>query len=270
METTTSKKSIQVRVAAITHIGRVRTTNQDAHVVAKLGVPGAPVAEAELLDPCDQPLLLAIADGMGGAQAGEVASALAIDALLRELPASSPDWGTALRVAVEQANRDVWSAGQDPARAGMGTTLTSVVLDGVHAYVAEVGDSRAYLLRDGALRLLTHDQSYVQMLVDIGELKPAEAAASPLKNVLLSAIGHAESITAEMVQVDLEPGDTLLLCCDGLSNELSADELLRLLARPLSPTECCAALVTAANDKGGNDNITAIVARICARPEGRA
>jgi serine/threonine protein phosphatase PrpC len=256
---------ITLRVAAASDIGRVRARNEDAHVIAHLGAAATPPlgdVPDELLDPTAKPVLMAIADGMGGEMAGEMASALAIEALRRALPSDSPDWNNALRAAVEYANKQVWTAGQDPARKGMGSTLTVVCVHGVHAYLAEVGDSRAYLLRDGELRLLTHDQSYVQMLVDIGALKPSEAENSPMKNVLLSAIGQGDQVKVDMGHLELRAADTLLVCCDGLSNEVAAPDICRTLQRRLPPAETCATLIAMANAHGGRDNISVIVATV--------
>jgi serine/threonine protein phosphatase PrpC len=265
VESKTMPRRIALHVAAASDIGHVRPSNEDAHLIAHLGAIGAaPLGDApdELLDPTAKSVLLAVADGMGGHRAGQIASALAIEALRRVLPPDSPDWNDALRAAVEYANKEVWTAGQDPSRTGMGSTLTVVCVHGVHAYLAEVGDSRAYLLRDGELRLLTHDQSYVQMLVDIGALKPNEAEHSPMKNVLLSAIGQHDHVKVDMGHLELRAADTLLLCCDGLSNEVAAVDICRVLERRQPPAETCAALIAMANDHGGNDNITVIVATV--------
>jgi serine/threonine protein phosphatase PrpC len=256
---------IALRVAAGSDVGRVRATNEDAHVIAHLGANAAASlsdAPDELLDPSTQPVLLAVADGMGGHRAGQIASALAIERLQHALPSNSPDWNDALRTAVEYANKEVWTAGQDPSRHGMGSTLTVVCVHGAQADLAEVGDSRAYLLRDGELRLLTHDQSYVQMLVDAGALQPSEAEHSAMKNVLLSAIGQGDDVAVDMGHIELRVGDALLVCCDGLSNEVEAADIRGVLERGLPPAEACAALIAMANQHGGKDNITVIVARV--------
>lgn len=262
-ETITEPVRFVLRVAANSHIGQVRETNEDAHVVAMLGtadVSSTDSAQDEVFDPYIKPVLLAIADGMGGHEAGELASALAIESLRRALPPDSPDWKSTLRDAVEAANREVWTAGQAPSHLGMGSTLTAVCVHGADAYVAEVGDSRAYLLRDGQLRLLTHDQSYVQMLIDMGELTPEQGEHSLMKNVLLSAIGQGESVKVDLGCIRLQLEDTLLVCCDGLSNEVAADEIREVLSRHYLPSVACATLIRMANDHGGRDNITVVVA----------
>lgn len=243
-------------VAAATDPGLVRRSNEDAHVVCVVG--GEPT-DGGTFD-TEKPLLMAVSDGMGGAAAGEVASALVVDALRRHLPHDSEDWGSSLELAVERANREVWTAGRDPQRRGMGATLTAVCVHGEDAHVAEVGDSRAYLMRDDELRLLTHDQSFVQMLLDSGAITPAEATHSPLKSVLLAAMGEKPDVSVDVSSVELRPGDRLLICCDGLSNELTAPEIHALVASSATPAEACTRLIAAANDHGGKDNITVIVA----------
>lgn len=255
--------SYLLHVAAATDIGRVRKTNEDAHVVACLGAPiAAPLAAGQeaQFDPTIRPVLLAVSDGMGGAAAGEVASALAIEALRRSLPPNSPDWDTTLRDAVGQANREVWTAAQLPSRHGMGATLTAVCVHGHDAHLAEVGDSRAYLLRAGLLTLLTHDQSYVQMLLDAGAITEEEAEQSPLKNIILAAMGQKEDVRVDIGRIRLMPGDKILVCCDGLSNELTTAEIQAVLLERRTPSEACARLIFLANEHGGRDNISVVLA----------
>jgi PPM family protein phosphatase len=250
-----------VAVAGATDIGRVRDINEDAYIISPLDEPDPVVRPRDDLSHTSvRPLLLAVSDGMGGAQAGEVASTLTLDALRRSLPGRSTDWSAALRDAVECANREVWRAGRDPGREGMGATLTAVCLHENWAYIAEVGDSRAYLLRDGEIRLLTHDQSYVQVLLDVGALKPDEAAHSPMKNLILAAMGHEADVPVDLGRVEVQVNDRLLLCSDGLSNELDAAEIRDVVAASATPAAACARLIAAANGHGGRDNITVIVA----------
>lgn len=251
-------------VAAATHVGRVRTTNEDAYLVSYLGTAGdqtPAVAPERRYDTSCAPVLISVSDGMGGAAAGEVASALTIEALRRSLPPTSPDWTASLRQAVERANRAVWTEGHAlSARRGMGATLTAVCVHGVTAHIAEVGDSRAYLLRRGRLSLLTHDQSYVQLLVDAGAISPAEAASSPLKNILTQAMGQSEDVRVEIGHLRLETGDVILVCCDGLSNEVTADTIRGALETTRPASAACARLIELANDNGGRDNITVVLA----------
>ena len=160
---------------------------------------------------------------------------------------------------MRRANADVIEAAQVKGRHGMGATLTAVLVDQTTAYVAEVGDSRAYLLRAGQLKQLTRDQSLVQMLVDQGLMKPEEAESSPRKNILLQAMGSVDEVHAAIGQVELRQGDKLLICSDGISNAVTHGELLQILARN-APWPACAQLVQLANDRGGEDNLTAVVA----------
>ena len=171
-------------VAAETDVGRVRANNEDAYLAAPLAAGSEKVRPGRdgHFDAGLHPVLLAVSDGIGGNAAGEVASALVVDSLRRFLPADSSDWGVSLREAVERTNREVWDTAQAGDTRGMGATLTAVCVHGCDAHIAEVGDSRAYLLRDGDLALLTHDQSYVQLLLDAGLLEEEEAQHSPLRH----------------------------------------------------------------------------------------
>ena len=262
---TNEARPIRALVSAATDVGRVRSSNEDAFVVASLGAPiAAPLSAgtdaAFALDAV--PLLLAVSDGMGGAAAGEIASALVVASLRRSLPATSDDWDAAIKAAVERANREVWTAGRAPEKRGMGATLTAVCIHGLTAHVAEVGDSRAYRLCRGKLEQITRDQSYVQMLLDAGAISPAQAVDFPMKNIILTAMGVEPSVRVELGQIALVPGDRLLVCCDGLSNEVSADVIAHELAAATTPAAACTRLVQLANDHGGNDNITVVVAFI--------
>lgn len=260
-----------LHVAAMTDVGRVRSSNQDSLMIAPLAGEGLPIVDnraGATLSVEPRPVLLAVSDGMGGAAAGEVASALVVESLRRALPAESADWDASIHAAVAQANQDVWSAAQTPERRGMGATLTAVCVHSNEAHIAEVGDSRAYLQRGGELRQVTRDQSYVQMLLDAGAVSPDEAAQSPMKNVILSAMGIKPEIRVEVGRFRLEAGDTILVCCDGLTNEVADDDIAHVLSTARSPAEACATLVQLANDHGGKDNITVIVAQLAASNDG--
>jgi serine/threonine protein phosphatase PrpC len=252
--------SISLHAAGRTDVGRTRKINEDAFTIVDLSNPTQPWSgEAEITG---RRVLLAVSDGMGGHQAGEVASALVIETVVKSLAANaaeSPDH--ALELAVRDANQAVRAEADRKGTQGMGATLTAIVVDGQDAWIAEVGDSRAYLLRDGQLRQLTRDQSLVQMLVDAGALTAEQARNSPRKNVILQAIGPAPSLTAAIVRLLLRRGDRLLICCDGLSNELDDERLAAIVGEPDLATACEHA-ISAANDHGGNDNITAIIAGI--------
>jgi serine/threonine protein phosphatase PrpC len=262
-------------VAAKTDVGRVRTSNEDAFVIADVG-SGAPVdaATQELRQVVpDRGLLLALSDGMGGHQAGEVASALVLDSLRAALRGDG-DVPTARRIelAVQRANTDVVEAAKTADKKGMGATLTALLIEGADAYLAQVGDSRAYLLRDGRMRQLSRDQSLVQLLVDGGVMTAEEAKHAPQKNVILQAMGLTSDVRVAVARLQLRRGDTVLICCDGLSNAVSDDELGSLLVGS-TPGDACQRAIALANERGGEDNLMVIVARFdggaLMPPEGR-
>lgn len=249
-----------LNVAGRTDVGRTRPHNEDAFVIIDLAEPGRPWTGP--VDIAGHRVVLAVSDGMGGHEAGEVASAIVIDTLVKSLAAHAtapPD--QALELAVREANQAVRAAATAQDKQGMGATLTAVLIDGDDAWIAEVGDSRAYLLRNGQLRQLTRDQSFVQMLVDAGAITPEEAKTSPRKNVILQAIGTQPTLTAAIARLLLRRGDRLLVCCDGLSNELADPELAAILAEP-EPVAAAEHAIAAANEHGGHDNITAIIAHV--------
>ena len=213
-------------------------------------------------------VVLVVSDGMGGAQAGEVASGIVIDRLREAMrafagiaPAGEDMRDAALRRVVQDVSHHVRLAARAPDKKGMGATLTMAWLQNRVAIFAQVGDSRGYLLREGKIQQVTHDQSFVQMLVDSGALTAEAAEASPQKNVIMQVMGQEDELDVVLGRVTLNPGDRLLLCSDGLSNMVEAADLPKLVA--ISPLEeACASLVDAAKDGGGEDNITAVVAEV--------
>lgn len=229
------------RVAGLSDLGRKRRQNEDAFV-------------------CEPPLF-AIADGMGGAQAGEVASRLAA-AAIEEGAAAIAD-GEGVATVVRAANARIFErAVQDPSVAGMGTTATVALVDEQDSSVtiAHVGDSRAYRYRDGALEQLTSDHSLVGELVRSGRLTEAEAAVHPHRSVITRALGTDADVEVDTLTLDAAPGDLLLLCSDGLSAMVRDDEIERLLsAHGGDPQKAAHALVGAANAAGGEDNITVVL-----------
>jgi protein phosphatase len=227
--------------AGVTDPGRRRLRNEDAFI-------------------CEPPLF-AVADGMGGARAGEVAAGLAA-AALEEAGAETrgPDEIAALLV---EANRRIWERSlQDPATAGMGTTVTAMLLD-PHSdtvAVAHVGDSRAYRLRDGELEQLTTDHSLVAELVESGVLTPEEAERHPQRSAITRALGTEATVDVDAFTVDAEPGDVFLVCSDGLSSMVPDDEIAAIVADGSGDLgEASEALVRAANAHGGEDNITVVL-----------
>ena len=223
--------------AALSDIGLQRSSNEDSFI--------------------DQPPLFAVADGMGGAQAGEVASRLAVETL-RERAAA----GDSLSEAAAEANRRIFKlAVENPDHAGMGTTLTALRLAGERAELAHVGDSRAYLLRDQAMTQLTDDHSLVGEWMREGTMTPEEAMASRYRSVLSRALGTEDEVEVDHEEVDLRAGDVLLLCSDGLSGTVPDDKIkAALLGR--APEEAARRLVREAKSRGGHDNITVVVVRL--------
>lgn len=254
---------ITVKAYGITDRGRVRENNEDTLLIAHLAKVSrtAPPAQAISFEAA-YPVLLAVSDGMGGAAAGEVASALVVQVLGRFMASAGSNWDDATRVAVEQANRQVWQAAQQPGHQGMGATLTMVCVHGTEAHIAEVGDSRAYLIRSGHIRQITHDQTFVQVLLDVGAIEPEAAKQHPMRNVLLQAMGKSPDVRAAVARLELRRDDRLLLCSDGLSNKVSADEMLAVILDTPSLEATCQRLVALANERGGQDNITVIIASL--------
>ena len=222
-------------VGARTDVGRVRSGNEDSFMV-------------------HEPLF-AVADGMGGHQGGEVASNLALETLQK---ASGPD---DLADTVREANRAVYEkAAGNPRLAGMGTTLTAVIVETEQAFrLAHIGDSRLYLLRDGKLDRITTDHTVVERLVGEGRLTPAEAEIHPQRNILTRALGVDAEVEVDEERVDVRVGDRLLLCSDGLTGMVEDEEIHRILAEQGDPQAAADLLVEAANTAGGQDNITAVV-----------
>lgn len=235
--------TLVARHGALTDIGLHRKTNEDTFVV--------------------QPPLYAVCDGMGGANAGEVASGLAAETLAVEVAK-----GTPLHVAAEAANTAVFQRAHDNLeQTGMGTTLTAFVLEGAVARFAHIGDSRAYLLRDGELRQVSDDHSLVGEMVRDGRLTEAEAAIHPHRSILSRALGTEPQARIDEFTEDLLPGDRLLLCSDGLSGPVSADDIRVALTRS-DPQQAAERLILEARRQGGPDNITAVVVRVDEAPHG--
>jgi protein phosphatase len=225
--------------------GRKRRRNEDSYVVA--------------------PPLFAVADGMGGAQAGEVASRLAAAAL--EDSDSGTLSGPELVISlINEANRRVYErAASDPATSGMGTTMTVALVEGGRVTIGHVGDSRAYLVRNGGLEQLTEDHSLVNELLKSGKLSREEADVHPQRSVITRAVGTDPDVDVDAFTVDAVEGDVFLLCSDGLTDMVSDEEILEVLERHRDDLDRAAkALVSAANRGGGEDNITVIAFAIAA------
>ncbi|MDY6054843.1 PP2C family protein-serine/threonine phosphatase [Micrococcus sp.] len=236
--------------AAVTHVGAVRQLNEDSWTTV-----GEPL------------ILAAVADGMGGHEAGEVASAAAVETLRRRAPealaAGTPHTPEDLGLLVHEADRAVVEAGGG--RAGTTLTVLACLDTGAGRWaVANVGDSRVYLRPVGTpvLQQLTVDHSAVQMLVDAGELTPAEARVHPRRNVITRALGSAEPLVVDVAEIDVTAGDTILLCSDGLTGELTDEEIRAVIDDAQDLPSAAERLVEAALWRGGRDNITAVLVRI--------
>ncbi|HEX8911324.1 MAG TPA: Stp1/IreP family PP2C-type Ser/Thr phosphatase [Humisphaera sp.] len=259
--------TLRILHAGLTDTGRVRPGNEDAWAVdASQG-------------------LYIVADGMGGHAAGEIAARLVVESLPKMVRKRVPGGGNAgdgsvdgdspaaaghpptsaalarrLRSAVSRLSRDVYeTAMTEPGLRGMGATVVAAMVRGSEAVVVHMGDSRAYLLRGGKLKLLTKDHSVVQALIDAGQITPEEAETHPARNRITASVGMPGDPTPDSKRVDLQPGDKLLLCTDGLAGMIPDEEIRGLLDRRESPAAACQTLIDAANAAGGHDNITAVV-----------
>jgi serine/threonine protein phosphatase PrpC len=208
-------------------------------------------------------MLLLVCDGMGGENAGEIASALAVEVISSHLSSSKePDAAVALRAAVDHANELVVAAADEPDKKGMGTTVVAVLIRDGEAYTAEVGDSRAYVLRGGALTQITKDQTYVQLLLDQGLMTPETIKGSMAKNVVLQALGKAPELIVAQRRLALRGGDRVLVCSDGLSSFVTEVEICDVLMSHESVHAACSKLVAMANERGGKDNVTVVMALV--------
>ena len=237
-------------VGSATDVGLVRSNNQDQLLVS----PG----------------LYAVADGMGGHAAGEVASSTAVSALAAAFEATDHHTAASLESAAKAANRAVWEqARTNRSMFGMGTTLVALAVverqDGTNGLTAaHIGDSRLYAYRDGTLKQVTVDHSLVQELVDDGQISEAQAAVHPQRHVLTRALGVEPNIEVDIIDLAPRHGDRYLLCSDGLPREVSDDQIAAVLSRFPNPVEAAKELVAVANLRGGNDNITVVVIDVLA------
>ena len=263
--------SVRVSVFGKTDLGRTRDHNEDTFLVADLTTGNAslqPEVRNHQIGPRGS--LFMVADGMGGAAAGELASAMAADVIHRHMatawahdgnPAASR-FAFRMREAVELANAEIYGyAREHPEVRGMGTTVTAAGIFGHDLYLAQIGDSRAYLVRGTEAIQLTKDQSLMQRLVDAGELTEIEAEQSERRNIILQALGPDPRVKVDLTHQPVRRGDTLILCSDGLSGLVRREEFAALAQQHRDSHALCAALIDLANERGGPDNITVITAR---------
>ncbi len=264
-----SAGDLSLKLFARTDVGQIREHNEDNFLVADLTRRSRGLLEANRTTSLGMHgTLFAVCDGMGGAAAGEIASQLAVDIIYERMidqlddtsPVPRDEIARRLVRAVESAGLRIFQEAKlDRTRRGMGTTVTAAALIDDHLFLAQVGDSRGYLLRDGNLVQVTRDQSLVNQLIEAGQLTEEEAETFEHNNIILQALGTSDTVQVDLTYVDLRRGDILLLCSDGLSGMVRFDEIREILRTIPEPLEACKTLTDRANQAGGHDNITVIV-----------
>ena len=257
-----------IRAFGMTDVGLVRTNNEDSFLIADhndIISPDDPFSCVET----EEANIFLVADGMGGANAGEVASRMAVDLVARSIIDQTKNkralgrsrFIKAFRRAVQEANRIMFEEAQSNSQSrGMGTTLTAAAVCGTAVYFAQLGDSRAYLLRNGAITQMTKDQSLVAQLVAAGSLSPEDAKVHPRRNVILQALGVQRHVDVVMSFAELKQGDEIVLCSDGLWGKVEPEEIAEIVERDDGPG-ACRNLIELARQRGGDDNITVILAQ---------
>ena len=244
-----------------TNVGKVRRVDEDSLIALD-------VRSAYLSQPRSR-LLLMVADGMGGHSRGDVASRIAVQTVVgallpiltseNDIPTTTYHRG--IMAAVGLANQSILAYAQArPECEGMGTTLCLVVVDGENLHIANVGDSRVYMVNDQEICQVTRDHSHVQELVDSGEISAEEARHHPQKNVITRVVGYYGEVVPDIGCLTGEPGEMVLLCCDGLTNHVPDEEIQRVVAENHDPQRACDVLVALANKDGGTDNISVLLA----------
>ena len=238
----------------ITDPGCVRSQNQDTYQIEQLD---------------RSTTLCIVCDGMGGARSGNVASSLAVDVFIQEVRntfksnMSQADWDRMLESAVKLANFTVFDQAQQfEDFYGMGTTLVAALIHGKDVTVVNVGDSRAYLVNKDGIRRITTDHSLVQMMVDRGELSKERARTYPGKNYITRAVGTESTVQCDIFHLDVERGDCILLCSDGLTNTVDDQEILFEVVHGVNKEECCQHLLDIAKSRGAPDNVTGVMVLI--------
>lgn len=272
----TTASATHLTFCAETNIGQVRQGNEDNFLILDLSSDAswAGIAEEatglQSLSLGAEGAVFAVSDGMGGALAGEVASRMAVE-IVRDLMPRFREreeyrqltLQEQLRVAIEQANAAIHIESIVNAECrGMGATFTAVAIAGDHACFAQVGDSRAHLIRQGQITRITKDQSVVQQLIDLGQITEEQAATHPRRNYILQALGATHEIDVVVSYLPLRAGDLLLLCSDGLSGKMSNDEMAQIVTEAADFKEACSQLIALANERGGEDNITVLLVQV--------
>lgn len=236
-----------MRAWAITDIGKARAVNEDAYCV-------------KIDEKTREKAAFILCDGMGGANAGEVASSTAIEAFVENIVHNGTDLERQIRDSVAYANRVVYDLSQSrPEYNGMGTTLVTMLCDGKHVCIGNVGDSRAYLIRESGIQQITADHSLVSEMIRLGELTAEEAQHHPSRNVITRALGAEPAVKCDVFSLQVQPGDYVLMCSDGLTNHVSDPELFYEVFHTGHPEHACQVLTDIANNRGGQDNITIVL-----------
>jgi protein phosphatase len=272
-----------VETHATSHVGRVRKGNEDNYLILDLSNSDhwtnedgedALIVESHRFEVDDRGVVLAVSDGMGGALAGEVASEMAVETVYEVLLEEDPDKTISpdsfsdslvgqLFDATVYANHKIHQKGRDPEFQGMGATFTGVALTPDGVGLVQIGDSRAYLIRNAKIYQVTKDQSLVQQLVDSGQITEEEAETHVMRNVILQALGAQNEIFPVAAHLEPSRDDILVLCSDGLSNKIDGVDIQRIVLDNLDNLKLAAVeLIKEANDRGGEDNITLIIAKL--------
>ena len=243
------------KIGMLTDVGKVRTIDEDSILAADLSFG--------VNSKSNKFLLLAVADGMGGHAKGEEASKIALNAIVRtvipELFNDTP-FTELLEKGIQNANQDILDyTAKHPESSGMGTTSVCAVVKGNEVHLANVGDSRAYVISDDEIRPVTKDHSYVQALVDEGKITQAEAREHPKKNIITKAVGISPSVEADKSILTLGSDESLLLCCDGVIAHLTDEDIHKIINDSPDPQSACQKIVDTANERGGSDNISLII-----------
>ena len=237
-----------MRTFSMTHIGRRRDMNQDYMYTSTTPVGSLPN-------------LFVVADGMGGHNAGEYASRFTVDKMVEVISQNrQQEPVAAMKEALTEANSQLLEeAGADPSKSGMGTTVVAATVIGDLLHVANIGDSRLYVIDHEAIRQITRDHSLVEEMVRLGEMDKAAAKVHPDKNIITRAIGVTRELAVDFFEVDLRPGDMILLCSDGLTNMVEDEEIKEIVLEQKNIVEKAEKLINTANENGGKDNITVVL-----------
>lgn len=260
---------LTINAFGLSDVGLVRHNNEDSFLIADIGsgVIDCDTAETQQRLSRDGAILL-VADGMGGLDAGEVASGMAVELVATKLidqvthsrPTGNQSFIKLLKRIVQETNGLILEESQRVGNSGgMGTTLTAAAVHGTAIFFAQLGDSRGYLIRKGRITQMTRDQSLVAQMIASGSITPEEAKTHPRRNVILQALGLQSRIEVVITAAELKRGDRLILCSDGLWGKVEADEIREICER-FNPATACESLVRLAKDRGGEDNITVVVA----------